>query len=68
VKFLNGWKTILGIVGTVVTVGVGAGGDVGAIASKVGEFAGNADAVVTGAFGMLTVLGVAHKLEKRAGK
>ena len=65
-KFLNGWKTILGIAGTVVTIGVGAGGDVGMVAGKIGEFAGNADAVVSGAFGMLAVLGLIHKGEKRS--
>jgi hypothetical protein len=65
VKFLNGWKTIIGTLGTAVTIGVATGGDVGQIAQKVGEFAGNADAVISGAFGMLAVLGLIHKGEKR---
>ena len=67
-KFLNGWKTVLGFVGTGVTLVVASGGHPAEIASKVGEIAQHTDAILTGAFGVLGVLGVIHKAEKRAAK
>ncbi len=62
-KFLNGWKTILGVAGTV-----------GALVfprvdpSILGGALESANNVVTGAFGLLTILGIIHKGEKRAAK
>ena len=67
-KFLNGWKTILGVAGTVGTLLYGAGGKLGAIAGSGLEVAGHLDAVAMGAFGILTVLGVVHKVEKGTEK
>lgn len=59
-KFLNGWKTFLGVAGTVLTV----------VLPKVdpailGGALNDANNVVVGAFGLLTLLGVIHKVEKR---
>lgn len=63
-KFLNGWKTVLGFVGLGVTVLSSAGGDVAQVGAVVGEVAGHVDAVVLGVFGTLAALGVIHKAEK----
>lgn len=67
-KFLNGWKTILGIVGTVTTLGIANGGRVGEIAGTVQQVAGHLDSVALGVFGALTAIGVIHRTEKRKGK
>jgi len=67
-KFLNGWKTILGIVGTVGTVLVASGGDIGKVASVVIAASQHADSIILGASGLLTVLGLVHKAEKKAAK
>jgi hypothetical protein len=56
-NFLNGWKTILGAVGLGLTIVVSP--------EKATEIVTNADSLLTGAFGLLTVLGVIHKTEKR---
>lgn len=56
-NFLNGWKTILGAVGLGLTVAVSP--------EKATEIVTNADSVLSGVFGLLTVLGVIHKAEKR---
>lgn len=58
-KFLNGWKTVLGIAGSVITI----------VLPKVdpavlGGALNDANNVVTGAFGLLTLLGIVHKVEK----
>lgn len=58
-KFLNGWKTILGVAGTAATL-VFPHVDPGVL----GGVLDNANNVVTGAFGLLTLLGVIHKVEK----
>lgn len=63
-RFLNGWKTFLGVVGMFTTVAVSAGGDFARIGEVVGNVAGNLDGVVLGAFGTLAALGVIHKGEK----
>ena len=63
-KFLNGWKTVLGFVGLGVTVLTSAGGDAAQVGAVVRDVARNADAVVLGAFGCLAALGVIHKAEK----
>lgn len=60
-KFLNGWKTALGVVGTLVTL----------VYPRVdptvlGGALNDANNVVVGAFGLLTLLGVVHKVEKRS--
>lgn len=59
-RFLNGWKTVLGVAGTLA----------GVLLPKVhpdvvSGVLGSADNVVVGAFTMLTLLGVIHKAEKR---
>ena len=64
-KFLNGWKTVLGLVGTVGTIIISSGGKVGAIASTVVQVFGHVDSVVAGVFGALTVVGIIHKVEKK---
>lgn len=61
-KFLNGLKTIIGVVGSVVLV----------IAPKVGldvvQSAGDqVYGIAQGVFGLLTILGVIHKVEKSQG-
>ena len=63
-KFLNGWKTILGVLGTVGTVLVASGGKIGAIAGTAITIGGHLDSVLLGAFGILTALGIVHKAEK----
>lgn len=63
-KFLNGYKTILGIVGTVATVLISSGGNVGHIGQVVVDASQHVDAILGGAFGLLTVLGIIHKKEK----
>lgn len=59
-KFLNGLKTIIGVVGTVVTVLVPK--ITPAVVTEVGD---HAFAVAQGVFGLLTVLGIIHKVEKK---
>lgn len=59
-KFLNGFKTILGVTGTVLTILVPK------IAPVVTDAAPHAINIAQGAFGLLTVLGLIHKAEKRA--
>lgn len=60
-KFLNGFKTIIGLVGTVVTVLVPK--VTPDIVNAVGD---HALAIGQGVFGLLTVLGIIHKAEKKA--
>jgi len=60
-KFLNGWKTVLGVAGVLGSL----------ILPKVspgvlGGALDNANNIVLGAFGLLTTLGIIHKVEKRA--
>lgn len=57
-KFLNGFKTILGLAGTVVSVLAPR------YAPALNEAAPHAVAVAQGAFGLLLALGVIHKVEK----
>lgn len=59
-KFLNGFKTILGAVGMVVTIAAPS------LAPAIGEAAPHAISVAQGVFGLLTVLGIIHKAEKKA--
>lgn len=63
-KFLNGWKTILGVIGTVGTVLVASGGSIGHAADVVVQASHHLDAVFLGVFGLLGTLGVVHKVEK----
>lgn len=63
-KFLNGWKTILGAIGTVVVPLVAVGGKVGELAGKVAEVGQHVDIALTGVFGALLALGIVHKVEK----
>lgn len=65
-KFLNGWKTITGLVGMVGTVVVSAGGKPAALATTILETAGHLDSVILGVFGALTAVGLIHKAEKRS--
>ena len=57
-KFLNGFKTILGLAGTVVSVLAPR------YAPALNEAAPHAVAVAQGAFGLLLALGVIHRVEK----
>ena len=59
-KFLDGLKTVIGLVGTVVSVAVPR------VAPQVGEAIPHVVAVAQGVFGALFALGVIHKVEKRA--
>jgi hypothetical protein len=58
-KFLNGFKTIVGVVGSVLTVLIPKLDP--SIISGVGD---HLFAVAQGVFGLLTVLGIIHKVEK----
>lgn len=58
-NFLNGFKTIIGLVGTVVSVVVPKI-DPGIVTAAGDHVVG----IVQGAFGLLTVLGVIHKIQK----
>lgn len=60
-KFLDGWKTIIGLVGTVVTVLVPKLDP--SLVAGIGE---HATGIVQGVFGLLAVLGVIHKAEKKS--
>lgn len=58
-RFLDGFKTVLGAIGVVVTV----------VAPKIGPelvegALGAVNLMATGAFSLLTVLGIIHKVEK----
>lgn len=59
-KFLNGFKTILGLVGTVVTVLMPK-----VTPDLVAGVGDHAVAIAQGVFGLLTVLGIIHKVEKK---
>jgi hypothetical protein len=61
-KFLNGWKTIIGVIGTVATVLVPKLDP--AIIPAIGD---HAVGLIQGAFGLLTALGIIHKVEKATG-
>lgn len=61
-KFLNGFKTILGAVGLVVSIAVPS------LSSTVAEAAPHAVNIAQGAFGLLVLLGVIHKAEKSNAK
>lgn len=63
-KFLNGWKTIIGVVVTIATPLVAAGGDLGKVGAKVVDIVQHGDAVVAGMAALLTALGIIHKVEK----
>jgi len=58
-KFLNGFKTIIGLAGTVVSVLAPK------FAPALNEAAPHAIAVAQGVFGLLLALGLIHKVEKR---
>lgn len=55
-KFLNGWKTILGVAGIVLPMVIAP--------EKAHDVITHADSIVVGAAGLLTILGVIHKTEK----
>lgn len=59
-KFLDGWKTVLGVAGCVLTVALPR-----AQPGVIGGILDNANNAVVGVFGLLTVLGIVHKVEKR---
>lgn len=61
-KFLDGFKTIIGLIGTVVAVAVPH------LAPQIQDAAPNVIAVAQGVFGTLLAFGVIHKAEKRQGK
>lgn len=58
-KFLDGFKTVVGAVGLTVTLVAPH------LAPQVQDIGGNAFLVAQGVFGCLTALGVIHKAEKR---
>lgn len=57
-KFLDGFKTVIGLLGTTVAVVVPQ------IAPQVQEAMPHVIGVAQGAFGLLGVLGIIHKVEK----
>ena len=57
-KFLDGFKTIIGLVGTALAIVVPH------VAPQVQESIPHVIGIAQGAFGLLTVLGVIHKVEK----
>jgi hypothetical protein len=61
-KFLNGFKTILGSIGLVVSVVLPH------VAGTVAQAAPHAISIAQGAFGLLTLLGLIHKAEKKAAQ
>mgnify|MGYP001160660381 CR=1 FL=1 len=65
-KFLNGFKTVIGIIGAVATPLVALGGDVGRIATDGIAALPHVYSTVEGAFLTLATLGIIHKAEKRA--
>lgn len=62
-KFLDGWKTVIGLVGTVVTILVPKLDP--NLVTGIGE---HATGIVQGVFGLLAVLGIVHKTEKMSAK
>lgn len=69
-RFLNGWKTILGIATTVASVVVpaivgGTGGIVTEVAGQLEHIGDNISSVVAGAGAILTLLGLKHRREKK---
>lgn len=63
-KFLNGFKTIIGIIGAVATPLVAVGGNVGKIASDGIAALPHIATTVEGGFLTLLALGLIHKAEK----
>lgn len=60
-KFLNGFKTVIGVIGSVVLVLAPR------VSADVVQAVGDqAYGVAQGIFGLLTVLGIIHKVEKKA--
>lgn len=63
-KFLNGFKTIIGVLGAVATPLIAVGGDVGKIAQDGISALPHIYSTVEGAFLALTAIGIIHKVEK----
>lgn len=63
-KFLNGFKTIIGIAGTLATPLIALGGSVGNVVQHGVNALPAVYQTVEGAFLMLTALGIIHKVEK----
>jgi hypothetical protein len=61
-KFLNGFKTVIGLAGTVAAVVAPR------FAPAINEAAPHAIAVAQGVFGLLLALGLIHKAEKASSK
>lgn len=61
-KFLNGFKTILGSIGLVVSVALPR------LSDTVAQAAPHAISIAQGAFGLLALLGLIHKAEKKAAQ
>lgn len=69
-KFLNGFKTILGVAILVATTAIKAlgkddGGVINAVGNALGDMADHVASVAAGAGSVLTILGVIHKREKK---
>lgn len=73
-KFLDGWKTKLGVIGGLASIVVPAVTQVisgnaalgQALVDTATQVVNHVGAVVTGASALLTLLGVVHKVEKKA--
>ncbi len=63
-KFLNGLKTAIGLIGTFATPLIAVGGKVGDIVQHGVNALPAAYQMAEGAFLMLTALGIIHKVEK----
>lgn len=63
-KFLNGFKTIIGVIGAIATPLVAVGGDIGKIAQDGISALPHVYTTVEGAFLALTAIGIIHKVEK----
>ncbi len=64
-KFLNGFKTAIGIIGAIATPVIALGGNVGQVVQDGVSALPHLYATVEGGFLMLTALGIIHKAEKR---
>lgn len=67
-KFLNGLKTAIGIIGAVATPVIALGGDVGRIVSDGLSALPHVYTAIEGGFLALTAIGVIHKVEKHKQK
>lgn len=67
-RFLNGFKTVVGVVGSVATLLIAGEGRVGEIGRTAVEVASHLESVALGVFGALAALGIIHKGEKASAR